>query len=80
MFILDSRSEFFPSRIQGQKESGYLIRICIKELSFLTQKIISKLSEIISGMFIPDPVLDFFTHLGSRVKKAPDPGSGSETL
>jgi hypothetical protein len=44
-----------------------------KNLGILIQKIVSDL---------PDPDLDFFTHpgSGSRVKKAPDPGSGSATL
>jgi hypothetical protein len=31
-----------------------------------------------SGMFIPDPGSEFF-HLGSRIKKIPDPGSGSSS-
>ncbi len=50
-------------------------RIRIKEFKyFSTQKIVSKLSEICSGLIIPRP---------SRipdpgVKKAPDPGSGSQ--
>jgi hypothetical protein len=39
----DTESEFFLSRI------------LIKELSILTQKIVSKLSELWSGLFIPDP-------------------------
>jgi hypothetical protein len=39
-------SEFFPSRVQGQKDS--LIQICIrfKEFKYLNPKIVSKLSEI----------------------------------
>ncbi len=41
-----------------------------KNVSILTQNIVSKLSEIVSKIFIPD--------LG--VNKAPDPGSGSATL
>ncbi len=44
-----------------------------KNLSILTQKIVSKLLEILSRMFIPDPDLDFFTHPGSRNQK----GTGS---
>ncbi len=56
------------SRIQGQKDSGS----ASKNSSILPQKIVSKLSEIWSGLFIlifypsriPDPM----------VKKAPDPG------
>ncbi len=75
-------SEFFP----------YLIRIlsipdprsASKNLSILTQKIVCKLSEIWSGLFIPDPDPDFLpipdpgTEPG--VKKALDPGSGPTTL
>ncbi len=42
----------------------------------------SRLSEKLSGMFIPDPASEFF--LSSRIqgpnKKAPDPGYGSATL
>ncbi len=44
-------------------------RIRIKEFRYLNPKIVSKLSEIWSWLFIPDP----------GVKKAPDPGSGSAT-
>ncbi len=64
-------SEFFPFRIPGQKDSGSRIpdpyphqRIEV----FLTQKIVCKLSEIWSGMFIPDPVY------GSWFLPIPDPG------
>ncbi len=68
------------SRIQGQKDSWSRIRIRIsKNSSILTEKIVSKLSEICSGWFIPDPDL-IFTHPGSLiqgVKKAPDPGSAT---
>ncbi len=41
-----------------------------------------ELSEIWSGLFIPDPDPDFLTILvpDPGVKKAPDPGSGSATL
>ncbi len=39
-----------------------------KNLSILTQKIISKLSEICSGLFIQNPDPDFFTHPGSRIQ------------
>ncbi len=53
-----------------------------KNLSILTQKIVSKLSEIWSGLFIPDPDPAFLPipYPGYRVKKASDPGSGSATL
>jgi hypothetical protein len=53
-----------------------------KLFKYFNPKIVSKLSEIWSGMFIPDPDLDFFTHSGSLiqdpgVEKAPDPGSAT---
>ncbi len=41
---------------------------------------VSKLSEIWSGLFIPDPDPDFTPIPDPGVKKAPDPGSGSATL
>jgi hypothetical protein len=67
----ESRSKFFPSRIQGQKDSR--IRIRIKELSIVS-----------NGMFISDPDLDFlpFPDPGSRGQKGTvsRPGSGSATL
>jgi hypothetical protein len=51
---------------------------------FLTSKsqIVSKLSEISSGMFIPDPGsgFDFLPVPDPGARKAPDPGSGSATL
>jgi hypothetical protein len=40
---------------------------------FNPKKLLLKLSEILSGIFIPDPDLDFFTHPGSRGEK----GTGS---
>ncbi len=43
-------------------------------------KMVSKLSEIWSGLFIPDPDPDFLPISDPGVKKAPDPGSGSATL
>jgi hypothetical protein len=73
-------SEFFPSRIEGQKDSGY----ASKNLSILTQKIVSKLQkydpDCSSRIRIPDPdpgscflpILD----PGSRGQK----GTGSATL
>ncbi len=68
-------SKFLPSRNPDPVSAS-------KNLSTLTQKIVSKLSEIWSGFFIPDPDPDF---LPSRipdpgVKKAPDPRSGSAPL
>ncbi len=53
--------------VQGQKDSESRIRIRIKEFRYLTHKIVSKLSEIWSGFFIPDPDPDFLP--------IPDPGS-----
>jgi hypothetical protein len=47
---------------------------------FLALKTVSKLSEKLSGMFIPDPRSGFFYHPRSMVKITPDPGSGSATL
>jgi hypothetical protein len=43
-------------------------RIRNKELSILTQNIVSNLSELWSGLFIPDPDPDFLS--------IPDPGPG----
>jgi hypothetical protein len=67
---------FFPSRIQGQKDPGSTSK------NLRPKVIVSKLPEIWSGMFIPDPDVIFYPsrirNLG--VKKAPDPGSGSATL
>jgi hypothetical protein len=60
--------DFYPPRIPDPKsrvknipDPGPRIRIRIKEFKylFLTLKIVSKLSEILSGIFIPDPDLDF---------------------
>ncbi len=53
-------------RFRGQKDSGSRLRIHIKVQYFLTKKNVSNLSEIWSGMFIPDPKLDFLP--------IPDPG------
>ncbi len=50
----------------------------IRDVCFLIQKLVSKLSEIWSGMF---PDLDFFLPIrDSGVKKALNPGSGSAPL
>ncbi len=73
--------EFFPSRIRifPIPDQNFIhpgSRILIKEL--LTQKIVSKLTEIWSGLFILDP--DFLPIPDPEVKKAPDPGSGPATL
>ncbi len=53
-----------------------------KNLNILITNIVSKLSEIRSGLFIPDPGPGswFFTHPRSRGQKGTDPGSGSATV
>ncbi len=53
-------------------------RIRIEEFKYLTKKMVSKLLDIWSGLFIPDPDPDFFTHPGSRIQgskghRIPDP-------
>ncbi len=70
------------TRIQGQKDSGSRIRIKENKNRIFNSKIISKLSELWSGMLIPDPGSGSWFFYPSRipdpgVKKAPDPGSGS---
>ncbi len=69
-FIPDPRYEFFPSRILDPHAS--------KNLRLLTQKIISKLSEIWPGLFIPYPDFLPLPDPGSMVQR--HPGSGSATL
>jgi hypothetical protein len=76
MFIPDPNYFHLGSRIKGQKDS----RIRFKEFKYLTQKIVCKLWEIRSKIFVPDPDLDFLPIPDPGVKKAPDPGSGSATL
>jgi hypothetical protein len=50
---------FHPgSQIPGQNDTGSRIRIHIENLSIFNPKIVSKLSEIWSGLFIPDPDTD----------------------
>ncbi len=60
-----------PSRIQGQKDSGSRTRI--NEFKYLTIKIVSKLSEIWSGIIIPDPDLYFLPIQDPGLKKVRDP-------
>jgi hypothetical protein len=82
MFISDP-----GSGIQGQKYSGSVSaskNLRSYPMIFLTQKTVFKAVGNIpdpgsrNHIFpIPDP---YFSHSGSRVKKAPDPGSGSVTL
>ncbi len=72
MFIPDPNFFHLRSRIQGQKDPGS--GSTSKGLNIFNPKIVSKLSEIWSGAFLPDPYPGsgswFFTH----------PGSGSATL
>ncbi len=79
MFIPDHffqpGSEFFPipdSNFFSIPNSGS----ASSNLINLTQKIVSKLSEIWSGLFIPDPVFLPIPDTGSRGQKGP----GSATL
>jgi hypothetical protein len=67
MFIPDPNFFHPGSRIHGQKDSRIQDPAPHPEnLSILTQTIVSKLSEIWSKIFIPDPDLDFLP--------IPDPG------
>ncbi len=71
-------SEFFPSRIRTS--SIPYPGSASKNLSIITQKIVSKLSEIWSGLFIPDTDPDFFYPFrmpDAGVKRAPDRGSAT---
>jgi hypothetical protein len=63
-----SRSDFFLSRVKKIPDPDPHERTEV----LLIQKIVSEVSEILSGMFIPGP--------DPGVKKALDPGSGSATL
>ncbi len=81
--------EFLISNFYSVADPGCLSRIRIfsildpgsayKNLSIFTQKIVFKLSEIWSGLFIPDTDPDFLPiPFGCPgVKKAPDPGSAT---
>ncbi len=77
MFIPDPNFFHPGSRVKKVPGSRDRIRISIKELSIWPQDIVSKLSEIWSGKFIPDPDLDLLPIQELGVKKSPDPGSGS---
>ncbi len=79
MFIPDG-SGFFPFWIPGQNRIFSIpdSRFTSKNVSIWTQKIVSQLSELWSGLFIPDPDPDFLPISDPGVKTAPDPGS--ETL
>ncbi len=80
--VADPGSELFPPRIQFFSIPGP--GSASKNLSILTQKIVFKLSEIWSGLFIPDPDCssriripdpDFYLYriLGSKRHWIPDP-------
>jgi hypothetical protein len=74
----DPEDNFLPVlRIRGVYPGS---RIRINEFKHFNQKIVSKLSEISSGLFITDPGPDFLPipDPGSREQKGP--GSGSATL
>jgi hypothetical protein len=55
-----SQYKLFPSLIRIFFKSS----IRIKEFEYFNPKIVFKLSEICSGLFIPDPDRDFFTGSG----------------
>jgi hypothetical protein len=74
-------SEFFHPGSRVEKIDGS----ASKNLSILTPKIFSKLSEMLSRMLIPDPDPESSVFYPSRIpdpgiKTAPDPGSGTATL
>ncbi len=69
MFILETGSEFFTSRIQIFSIPD------LKEFKFLNPKNCSKLSETWSGLLIPDPDPDFVPIPDPGAKKTPKPGS-----
>jgi hypothetical protein len=72
---------FFPSLIPGSGSEFFSYRIRIKEFKYFNpKKLVSNLSEIWSGFFIPDPDPDCFYPSRNQGSKAPDPGSGSATL
>ncbi len=66
-------SEFFPFS-KKIPDLGSRIRIRIKEFKYFNpEQIVSKLSEIWSGLFIPDPDPDFLPIPDPGIKKALDP-------
>jgi hypothetical protein len=66
--IADPGSAFFPSRIPDPNFFHPGSTIYNEEFKYLTKKMVSKLTEIWSWLFIPDPDHGswFFTHPGSR--------------
>ncbi len=86
MFVPDPNlfhpwSEFIPSRIRiysFPNPNFFHPGSASKNLSILTQNIVSNLSEIWPRVFVPDP--DFFLPIPyPKVKKDPDPGSATLT-
>ncbi len=55
MFILDPESEFFHPGSRVKKAPNPGSGSATKNLSIFNPKIETQLSEILSGMFIPDP-------------------------
>jgi hypothetical protein len=71
-FIPDPNFFYPGTRVKKIPGSWIWIRIRIKEFKYFNPKMVSKLSEILSVMFIPDPDFDFLP--------IPDPGYGSAIL
>jgi hypothetical protein len=80
MFIPDPESEFFPSRILGQKDSRSRIRF--KEFKYFNPKN----SFLALGKYDPGCssririLIFYFTHSGSRIQGQKDSGSASNNL
>jgi hypothetical protein len=64
------------SRVKKIPDPGSRIRIGFKELSFLTQKVVPKLEEIWSRMFIGS-LIWYFTNPGSRIPPRGQKGTRS---
>jgi hypothetical protein len=76
-------SGFFPSQTPDPDFFHPGSRICIKEFKYFSLKKwfqSSRKSRSRSGLFISDLDPDFLPIQDPRVKKVPDPGSGSATL
>jgi hypothetical protein len=69
-------SEFFPSRIQGQKDS----KSASKNLCILTQKLFQSSRKCDPGCSSRIRILIFYPSRIPGSKRPPDPGSGSATL
>ncbi len=77
-YLCDIFYQVYSPNVSGLRYRRSRICFWTHLVGILTQKIVSKLSEICSGFFIPDP--DFLPILDPGIKKALDPGSGSATL